>query len=157
MNKKITAAFLLLLTGCAFHQAPYIAYAGSPALSETAVFAAFDHQQQGVLSSILIVDDKETSCAQVGCPAWVRVLPGQHSFIVRYVPHFRLDGAFIIRRRAELTVTLPKMEARHVYQAHYREVDNTVTMSVEDLGERPKFGIDLGLEGVNRKYYPVEF
>lgn len=158
MKRIIAAAILTLsLTGCAFHQAPYITYKNAPALSQTAVFAAFNNNLPDDFISILAVDDKPTSCAQVGCPLWVRVLPGQHSFLLRYVGNFMISGPFITSQRSEINVTVPEMKAGHVYQANYRIAGDYISVIVKDLGEKPNFGITLGLKGFNKKYYPVEF
>ncbi|ASU37148.1 hypothetical protein hmeg3_01785 [Herbaspirillum sp. meg3] len=154
---RLAAILSLSLSGCAFHQAPYITYEGTPALSETAVFAAFDERQPGSHANILAVDGKATTCVQAGCPAWVRVLPGQHDFTVRYSAHFELGVGTYNWKRADTVVTVPAMKAAHVYQTRYRESADKLSVTVDDLGEKPKFGITLGLEGVNKKFYPVEF
>jgi hypothetical protein len=157
-KNAITLLGLILLSACAFHQTPYVAYEGTHALEDTAVLASFDeHSAKFNDSRIFAVDGKTTSCIEVGCPYWVRVLPGDHKFLVRYTSNFgwNLNGSNY--SFANLAVETKEMKPRHVYVLRYQEVDRYVKYVVQDLGERPDFAITLGLQGANQKRYPVQF
>lgn len=49
------------------------------------------------------------------------------------------------------------MTARHGYHARHEFTPERVVLRVQDLGERLNHGLWLGLEGANRKFYPVTF
>lgn len=133
----------MLIGGCAFHQTPYVMYEGDVPLANTAVFSSLDDRATPRNESrIHSVDGKPTSCVQAGCPYWVRVLPGAHQFLVRYL----LPG-IPVQRYANVPVQVPDMKPRHVYVARYQLSGNTVRVTFEDLGEDPDYGIPLGLEG----------
>lgn len=156
--KFITYLGILTLSGCAYHHTPYAMYEGSPPLANTAVFAAVDEKQtKHVAIGIQLIDGREPSCWQVGCPIWTRVLPGSHKFSVRYSSNFGLSAGMISYQRANLEIEVKDMKARHVYVARYRESSSGVSVFVEDLGENPEFGVWVGLEGANRKYHRVTF
>jgi hypothetical protein len=158
MKKLLAFGIAVLLSGCAFHRTPYVTYEGSPPLSGTAVFASFDEETvKSNDSRIQSVDGKGTPCSEVGCPYWVRVLPGKHVFSVHYTANHQFVFNGITFKSANLSIEVPDMKPSHVYVARYRQVEGRVDFTVEDLGEKPKFGITLGLEGANRTYYPVEF
>ncbi|MFT4170912.1 MAG: hypothetical protein QM639_00010 [Rhodocyclaceae bacterium] len=154
LTRIFSIVVFVSLSGCAFHQKPYVMYDGSVPLSNTAVFASFDTTSSTPHDSrIQTADGKKTSCIQVGCPYWVRVLPGRHSFDVHYMSHIAMTG----HRFADFHVVVPEMKPRHVYVTRYREIGERVSVAVEDLGENPQFGVSLGLKGLNNNYYPVEF
>lgn len=155
MTKTTTALLscLLVLSGCAVNQAPAIMYSEKTPINDTAVFAAFDRTDRG--PHIELVDGKKTPCAEAGCPAWVRVLPGKHVFSIRDA---RYGGPGSVNAFQFFTIELQDMKPRHVYATHYQQYGGSISnWTVEDLGENPDFGITLGLEGVNKKYYPVKF
>jgi hypothetical protein len=156
--KKLLLILSLTVTGCAFHQQPYVMHAGNTPQSETAVFASLDDRSTKFNDSrILSVNGKKTPCAQVGCPYWVRVTPGSHTFKVRYTSnhHWNLHSSGY--SVAELDVALDDMKPRHVYVLRYLERNDEVVAFAEDLGENPDYGITLGLEGVNKRFYKVDF
>lgn len=157
--KRIAALVLMImLSGCAFHRTPFAMYEGSPPISETAVFASFDERSVKFNDSrIQAVDGRQTSCIEVGCPYWVRVLPGRHVFSVRYTANYHWNFQSSGFNFADLQIEVPEAKPRHVYVARYKEVGDRLMVVVEDLGEKPSFGITLGLDGANKKYYPVEF
>jgi hypothetical protein len=158
LKSLIWIIFLLFVSGCAFHQAPHPVYETKEPLGSTTVFAAFDsNAMKFVESRITHVNGKETSCAQVGCPYWVRVLPGNHKFKIRYQTDFSFSSGTISSRVATLEIEVKDMKEQHVYVARYRETAGGVRVIVEDLGKRADYGITLGLEGANKKYYPVKF
>lgn len=154
----VTLASLAVLTGCAFHQQPYLAHDSGLPKDRTAVFSVIPENAalNGQLE-ITEVDGKPTSCAQAGCPVWVRVPPGNHKFKLRFNGNYRLYAGFIQWQTATMTAEVLDMKALHVHHGQPRLTSESVSVSVTDLGERPKHGIWLGLEGANRKYYPVEF
>jgi len=133
-------------------------YDGSPPKGETAVFASLDDSSAKYNDSrIYIADGKKPSCIEVGCPYWVRVLPGTHTFVVRYTSDATWSFQHSGYRYADLTIEVRDMKPRHVYVVRYRQLANDVQYAVEDLGENPKYGITLGLKGANQAFYPVEF
>jgi len=139
---KILFTLLLAasLTGCAFHRTPYVMFEGSPPLSETAVFAAFDNKVTKFNDPrIRMVDGKDTSCAQAGCPFWVRVKPGKHVFDVRYSTNFRLSGYNF----ADASLIVEDMKPRHVYVVRYVESGGGVRITVEDLGESVRRQLEM--------------
>jgi len=154
MRRFATILVLAVASGCAFHHAPYVTYEGDVPLAETAVFVAQDEKATLMhVSRVRAVDGKGTSCAQVGCPFWVRVLPGSHSFSVEYTSQWTASR----HQYANLDVAVADMKPRHVYVVRYREKDESVQQAVEDLGENPDFGLELraGITGTAR--YRAEF
>jgi hypothetical protein len=63
----------------------------------------------------------------------------------------------ISHNQAELLVEVKDMKPRHVYMAQYGARDGNVGVSVQDLGERPKYGLTLGKSGLNQTYFPASF
>ena len=160
MLKKtlILVVCVLCLGGCAFHQTPYIMHGENVPITNTAVFVSLDDKATKINDSrIQSVNNKETSCFKVGCPYWVRVQPGRHTFNILYTSnhHWNLNQSGYTY--ANLSIEIKNMKPRHVYVARYREENKQVKFTVEDLGENPDFGITLGLEGANKKHYPVKF
>lgn len=135
----------VLVSACAYHRQPYLMYEGRVPLGETSVFSSVDEKAL-VEARIEEADGRRPSCAQAGCPYWVRVLPGTHSFKVK-----------LSYQGAVFEISVADMKARHVYAVHYYASDKKQQCYVEDLGENPNFGITLGLSGVNRTFYPVSF
>lgn len=153
-----TLATLLALTGCAFHRTPYPMMDSARPPADTAVFSALDDKGiKFVDSRIPSVDGKETSCIEVGCPYWVRVAPGSHSFVVHYTSNFSWGFRTSGYSYAKLNIDIPDMQPRHVYVARYKEFKDRVEVRIEDLGENPSYGITLGLDGANKQFYPVKF
>jgi hypothetical protein len=136
----------MLFSGCAFHKEPFITYEEKGhALSDTAVFDA--GQMEGIaLAQIPKVNGVETSCWQVGCPIWVRVLPGTNTFRIRYSLFNNGIASHLV---GETDVVVEKMLPRHVYKASYTVNGNRFSVSVADLGENPKFRADLSFGGAN--------
>jgi hypothetical protein len=152
------AALSMAISGCAFHAAPFVAYEGSLPLAQTAVFSALDQRAQNFNDTrIRFVNGKETSCAQAGCPYWVRVPPGTQSFQIRYTAHFQWNLHSSGYKYADATIEVKDMKPRHVYVVRYEEHNGNVRMTVEDLGENPNYGISLGLEGANQSFHRVQF
>jgi len=144
-----------LVGGCAFHHAPYPMYEGESPLADTAVFSSLDERAtQHEVATIRSVDGKDTPRSVF--PVWVRVLPGTHHFTVHYSTNYGIGAGAITYKYAELPVTVVDMKPRHVYVARFGRTAQGVSVSVEDLGERPRYGIHTG-GGVNPKYHPVEF
>ncbi|MCO5400749.1 hypothetical protein [Ralstonia soli] len=152
--------FVISISGCAFHKTPYVMYEGNPPLSTTTVFSASDHTQtKHIVARITQVDGKDTSCFQVGCPIWVRVLPGSHTFTIRYTANIALMGPVITSTVATVNIEVVDMKPMHVYEARYQEFydQKRLNATFADLGEKPKVGLWLGLKGVNQEFYPVSF
>ena len=158
LKRYIVLVAAILMAGCAFHQQPYVAHDGGLPMSGTSVFSVVTENAavNGALE-ILEVDGRSTSCIQVGCPVWVRVAPGKHKFKLRFNGNFTLSAGFINWKTATFTAEVADMKPLHVYHGQHRLSLGAVQVNVQDLGERPRHGIWLGLEGANRKYYPVEF
>ena len=150
--RVLLAILPFAISGCTFHTQPYVAYSDARhPLSDTAVFST-QGLKGNTLGQIVGVDGKGTACAQVGCPAWVRVTPGDHLFRIRYrILSLSLKG------EGEFPVT--GMRARHVYEANFRtdEKQTEVRADAKDLGENPDYGMWVGLKGVNQKYHRVSF
>ena len=146
MTRLLTIATVALVTsGCAFHNTPFIAYADKThPLSDTSVFSIVPQGASSPLRGkvgITDIDGVPTSCIEAGCPRWVRVLPGDHTFTVAFFGGVKVTG----------------MKPRHVYVAQFRTIEPLAVVSVEDLGENPDYGFTLGATGVNQKYYRVGF
>jgi hypothetical protein len=141
-----------VLAGCTFHRQPYIAYEDKAhPLGDTSVMAIESSKARGdTLAQLTHVDGKELPSHEVGYPVWVRVLPGDHVFRVRHCTH-RLMGGSIEQRCDLRSVSVANMLPRHLY------VIDRVTAQVSHRGKDPKFGMTLGLRGVNQQTYPLSF
>ncbi|TCS31847.1 hypothetical protein EDC30_1301 [Paucimonas lemoignei] len=146
-------ALPLILVGCASNQAPQIAYEDkSRPLKDTAVILA-DKVGKGYDLKITHIDDKPTSCFEVGCPVWVRVTPGKHKVTVRYQGNYQLtlheikyiesSGAFEVNA-----------EAGHVYIVEYKYENDRLYFRYRDDGKNSNAGVYLGL---SQEKYPVRF
>ncbi len=150
MRRSILTVLVILLT-CPmlvsagirshFHDKPYVMYSDkNHPLSDTAVFSTIGRGGQ-----IFSVDGKKTSCWKVGCPVWVRVLPGEHKIKVGL-------GSYYLSDKSEVTVV---MKPRHVYEAEFLPIEHDkFEVTAQDLGENPEYGIKLGLP---QKYFRVQF
>lgn len=137
-----------LLSGCAFHHAPYIAYEGEMPLSQTAVFVAMDQSSPlFTIQAIKQTDGKDMSCYQVGCPIWVRVPAGTHRFVLDLKGNYGMGGGSITYNAWNPEVTIKDMKARHVYKAKYQYVGGKLAVTAVDLGENPDFYMDLKPHG----------
>lgn len=87
----------------------------------------------------------------------MRVAPGKHSFGLRFNSDYELQRGAIAWQTATLTTEVDAMTARHGYHARHEFTPERVVLRVQDLGERLNHGLWLGLEGANRKFYPVTF
>jgi hypothetical protein len=136
-----------LLSGCTFHHEPYVAYESATPLSNTAVLVVTDHDPgiSGVIG-VKAVDGRETSCAQAGCPVWVRVLPGTHQFVLEARLNHRLSASGIVQNVWTPKFTIQDMKPRHVYKARIQR-GNELTVTVSDLGKSSDFSLDLGPHG----------
>ncbi|MCX4164260.1 MULTISPECIES: hypothetical protein [Paraburkholderia] len=116
-----------------------------------------DNQPEYTVIGTRLIDGKEPSCWQVGCPIWVRLLPGTHKFVVRFATGFESAPPLIKYWQTDVKIEVKDMMPRHVYVARYKRTTEGLTVLVEDLGENPEFGVWIGLKGVNRKYHRVSF
>ncbi len=82
--KKFTVLLFLVLSGCASHAEPYIMYSDkSHPLNDTSVFAVVVKGQPYEVT-IASVDGRPHVPKGAGGGLWVRVLPGEHSFGLKY-------------------------------------------------------------------------
>jgi len=147
MSRFFAIVILVLITsGCAFHKTPFIAYANkNHPLSDTSVFTTAPRgipNPPRTAIAITGIDGVSRSCffSEAGCPVWVRVLPGDHTFSTDYIK-----------------VDVADMKPRHVYVAHVKRLEGRVVVEVEDLGENPVYGFMLGAVGLNAEYCRVVF
>lgn len=141
-----------VLVGCTFHRQPYIAYDNKAhPLGDTSVMAVESSKARGdTLAQLTHVDGKELPSHEAGYPVWVRVLPGDHVFGVRHCTHRLMVGT--IEQRCDLrSISVANMLPRHFY------VIDRVTAQVSHRGKDPKFGVTLGLRGLNQQTYPLSF
>ena len=142
----VVSALALITIGCAFHKTPFIAYTDkNHPLSDTSVFSTaprglFNPPRTAI--AITGIDGVSRSCffSEAGCPVWVRVLPGDHTFSTDFIK-----------------VNVTDMRPRHVYVAHIKSVEGRMVAEIEDLGENPKYGFVLGVVGLNAEYCRVVF
>lgn len=147
---------LVLVSGCmsTFHTQPYVAYADTQhPKSATSVFSS-SGLNGNTLGQIVAVDGAQTSCWKVGCPIWVRVLPGDHVFTVNYSIY---DNGISSHRTGTAEVRITAMQPRHVYEVRYEVMGDKFRAFAKDLGEDPDYGIYVGLQGVNQKRYRASF
>lgn len=137
------------LFGCTTGHAPFVAYDQQVPLAQTSVFMAMSYEGVGMVTQIKKVDGKDTPCWQAGCPLWVRVLPGTHTFLVQYQSNFRVGSmpGTIASNIATLEITVADMLPRHVYQASYSEEGGIVRARILDKGENPDVCINFGYMG----------
>ena len=156
-NTTLTVICALTMAGCSFHKSPYPMYEGSVTLSKTAVFSAFDTAQTKFFDArITHVDGKETSCALAGCPYWVRVLPGDHTFRIVYKFNFGMNAGIIGNLAATTTLDLQDMKPLHVYETKYEEAGTKVYFRVKDLGANPSYGLTIG-NALSKEFSSVKF
>jgi hypothetical protein len=155
MQRSISTVLVILLTLPTlvsagplihFHEKPYVMYSDkNHPLSDTAVFSTLRSATGTDRAQIFSVDGKKTSCWKVGCPLWVRVLPGEHKIKVGL-------GSYYLSDKYEVTVV---MKPRHVYEAEFLPIEHDkFEVTAQDLGENPEYGIKLGLP---QKYFRVQF
>ena len=142
--KCMLPAILLSLAACAIHHEPYVAYAGTRPLSDTAVLSAIEeHHPIGTEPRITFVDGVATSAVvgSTGSPQWIRVGAGAHRFRVHY---WELDRQIV--HNADIDVDMPSMRPGHVYVLRFQRTSFGVSASPVDLGDRPDFGLQFGSE-----------
>lgn len=147
--------FLIFVSGCVNtpYVEPYMTDAAKQRpLSDTSVLSVAQFGRN-IYGQILSVDGVETSCWRIGCPAWVRVTPGEHVFRVRFNVY---EGGIISCGQCEGDLRITRMEAKHVYDVVFN-YQNSEFMVPRDLGEAPEYGMTVGLKGVNQRYVPVLF
>ncbi|MBX8530301.1 hypothetical protein K5D32_11540 [Pseudomonas cichorii] len=144
------------LSGCMskFHQQPYLTYADEAhSLSDTAVFSTAGFVGN-TLGQIIAVNGKETSCWEVGCPIWVRVLPGDNVFTLRFSVY---DNGISSYKQGQAELKVSGMKAKHLYEVVFSNDSNGFSITPKDLGENPTYSVVLGLKGFNQKAFPVRF
>jgi len=143
----------VFLLGCTTQHAPFQAYEQKVPLSQTAVFMAMNQTGPLIQSRINQTDGKDMPCAVAGCPYWVRVLPGTHSFVLDYRSNFDVGlvtAGAVSWTGAGLEVNVPNMLPKHVYRASYWESDGKVHLNVVDLGENSEVGLDFSYMGYHK-------
>lgn len=156
VKSSILIVLAILMSGCmsTFHTKPYVTYENkNHPLSNTSVFTT-DGFLGNSNGQILSVNGVETSCWEVGCPIWVRVKPGTNKFTVSLSVY---DNGIASYKVGVTEVVINEMKPKNVYKAKFDVVNTEFKVSIEDLGENSEYGIHLGLEGVNKKFYPVKF
>jgi len=131
---------VVTLSGCASFE-PDKMYDGDHPLSDTTVLSAFDDispRSVCTVATLQKVDDNWTSRGIF--PAWVRVKPGTHSFVIHCSANFSM-GYYT---RAELSFSVPDMKPRHIYVARYQRVYGGVRVKVDDLGENSNYKLPGG-------------
>ena len=140
-----------LLQACTFNDQPFVMpTAAGRALSATAVFAVgptnlddANHSPLGdAVAQITAVDGVDTTCWQTGCPVWVRVAPGPHTFTIT---HRVLNNGIYSYLIGTAAVSVPDMKAEHVYVAKFIvEPDGRDFKAVPvDLGKGSNYGFTV--------------
>ena len=153
--KKSTILLLLtvFLSGCAMHSEPYILYSdNSRLLGDTSVFAV-DIKDQPYIATIDTVDGKLHKPAGAGSAWWVRVLPGEHTFQLKY--NIKVNG----ESSYNYYVVKLKMAPKRVYLATLiiKPGEAEPSYTVKELPEDEVYKMGLGLEGVNYQEFPAKF
>jgi hypothetical protein len=65
-----------------------------------------------------------------GCPTWVRVIPGTHTFEVKLI----VDANFSTYKYAEVPLKITDMQPKHVYVVHMTPSAGHVESTYEDIG-----------------------
>lgn len=169
MNFRFGATWVAVfsLAGCATpHVSPHEAVPPETPKASTAILIAIEQRnspdQRYTPASLPVVkglDGKALNCDwNAGCPVWIRVLPGDHQFEIFYRADFNYVGS--AWNEATIKLDVPKMRAGHVYVARYSldRTNKTVSARVEDLGEKPNFGLWYPFLGVqNARQITAEF
>lgn len=141
MGKYLVLGLGMALSGCMTLSEPKPMYSNaSHPKSDTTIFAVdnMGHSVDGdsTRGFILAVDSVSTIHRAAGwdTPPWVRLLPGNHNFHVRYM---------IGHLETEKTVYIAQMKPRHVYVAHLRDLGGVFDIKVEDLGENSDFTVHV--------------
>ena len=154
MKKLTTLLFLtVFLSGCAMHSEPYIMYTEkSHPLSDTSVFA-IDIKGMPYVVSIDTVDGKLHRPAGAGSGWWVRVLPGVHTFQLKYNVKVNGESSY------NYYVVKLKMAPKRVYLATLmvKPGEDELSYTVKELPKDEVYKMGLGLEGVNYQEFPAKF
>ena len=149
MSPKVGAVLVLALalSSCTsvrlYNPQPDKMYEGDLPLSDTAVFSAHDELSAVCLAAtVQMVDSNKTS--RWTFPMWVRVAPGNHSFVVQCTTEASRGFNEVSRKYANLEIEVPDIKPRHVYVAHYEEVAGKIRITTEDLGENSYYSVQIG-------------
>jgi hypothetical protein len=159
---------LVALGGCGTSPlvTPHLGVAPGTPSSATAVLISADQRQSPdqryfppVLSTLSSVDGKRVNCDwNAGCPVWIRVAPGDHQFGIHYRTDFSYSGK--AWSATDLNVEIKAMKPGHVYVTRYTRDPSgkTVSVRIEDLGEKANAGLWFPLLGVqNSQFYVADF
>lgn len=155
---SLLALVVTFASGCAVHQAPYLAYSDkNTPLRNTAVLVAWDNSDPRSSGADMIgikeIDNTSMSTLH-SYPFWARVLPGNHTFILNYHADSSMSGF----KFANIKITVSDMKAGHTYKVIYRREGNTVGARVEDLGQNANFGMPIcGMYGDCKTPHRVKF
>lgn len=168
--KLLAARFALSLTVAALTactatlSTPYVAYVDKQRpLSETAVLIVYDNRGDSnpVKGQVEKVDGEAVSCdAMTGCPWWVRVTSGSHSFEINYKFDMGMGyvPATISYKYAKLQLAIPEMKARHTYMAQFSRNGDMVHVDYVDLGKDSSAGVrPCGTQGDCKTVIPAKF
>lgn len=153
MKKALSILALLLLASCA--SGPQAVYTDSThPLSDTSVFSA---RANDAIAQIISVDGKRPECWQQGCPVVVRVLPGEHTFIVRF--QYWYSNWHWMDAIGGITIHIADMKPRHVYAVEYdpNPVTKTLRTRAVDLGENSGYSVCRAKLDHGGKCSPITF
>lgn len=160
MKFQLLGILLFIITGCAFHQAPHLAYSDSTIpLKNTSVLVAWawDNTDASAVVGVDETDNKSMNCFNA-CPVWVRVPAGTHSFKIKHIQNFRRVAGMTVYDRSDIPISIENMQARHTYLVKYRDEDAGVTAFIEDLGENANYGMRIcGMYGDCKTRYRAKF
>ena len=153
LQRFLCVLFAAIASGCASNGPPIMFEDKQRPLSDTSVFSSWSEDPREI-AEIKKVDGVDTSCVMAGCPLWVRVTPGKHTFTIRYSFHIPGSPTYLTGTHE---FEVPDMKAKHVYVARFQVIENTLKTSIQDLGENPNYTLTSGLKGVNQKSRGILF
>lgn len=157
MTKYLSSTLTIILASCALHTEPLITYDDRDhPISDTSVFSAYDDEipDNRILPKILSIDGKKNTCTEnVGCQLWMRALPGEHEFVIRY--NFYDNG---LTSYKTTTINLrTNMKAKKIYIVRATISSNTLFTRVEELPDGYDYKLPLGVKGLNYKEFRARF
>ncbi|WP_153066740.1 hypothetical protein [Xanthomonas arboricola] len=157
MKSKIFAlAVVLTLNGCGAwerNSKPVPAFNGKSVKNSKSAVLSTRGLNGNLIGQVSEVDGIKMSCLAYGCPSFVRISEGTHTFTIKA---FLLNGINYYRS-GQIDLVVKDMKARHIYEVTIKDHGETFGASYNDLGENPVYGITLGLKGINQKFIPIRF
>lgn len=148
--------FSTVLSACALTSEPFRTYSdANHPLSDTSVFSVYDDHvpDDRMQVGIVAIDGKPFSCAGAGCNFWVRVLPGNHEFEIRYN---LMDGGLRSYKTATIKMAA-NMKAKKIYVARAVPETSSLQVKVEELADDYDYKLPLGLKGANQQNFRATF